>query len=701
MSNVRLYVNHKPVQLISSVVERNGTRAIDTGEFVISRKTKVEKGDTFQYLQDVISPINLVGLWNMEKTVRDESGFDNDGDETTSGKHEGSFNKGADGYYYKNSNSGRCIKVAHDSHLDLSQQFDIIVLAKIGTYPYTNRGFLWGKGDATNGIELKAKDSASSSAAFYLELTVNVGGTTTTITGSVDMNYNNVDPMFDSGNMNRYRYIRVKRDENNLISLIVDKTVAGTATVSGDISPNSSAKPLYLAGDKSGTNILEDSNYLALARFYSGAYLSDDQYDTLLSSRRPTEVMKFGGTVWKIDEKSTYTKCYCKGLADKLHNIEVNKSLLTGITWTTNDTDIIKNEYFNKRGYEILEDLFKAYNLGIEFTTENTGNINETYDHYHAIGTLFSSVYLLTLNGGTDESFHISPRGTLLMEDDDNDHTKILFKQGAKSRIHNFGYDDSNVITELTLISGNSIVDGTKSLTAGSFSTTLTSGEGYPQTSNHIVGKPLEISITDPNGLVLIRKGAGGDLWDRVTGVAGAGEFKLVYHDPANTARSLIYLGTSPFYNSPAKYEIRWKYENKYDTANYTKYYTARGANYASLGAYSKTLNIPQFMGQESLSNLAIRMFAKLGGVERRVTVTIPTLVNHIRENYLVQLEDPAHGVGTEGSPISLSVKSMKFYYPEGKTIINCGEHQLDSFDLDKSFGEAISSAKSVLINTP
>lgn len=698
MNNVRLYVNHKPAQLISSIVERNGTRAIDTGEFVISRKTKVEKGDTFQYLQDVISPKNLVGLWNMEKTVRDESGFDNDGDETTAGKHEGSFNKGADGYYYKNSNGGRCIKIAHDSHLDLSQQFDIIVLAYGRTNPYTNRGFLWGKGDATNGIELKFKDSASSSDPFYLELTVNVGGTTTTITGSVDMNYNNVDPMFDSGNMLNYRYIRVKRDENNLISLIVDKTVAGTATVSGDISPNSSAKPLYLAGDKSGTNILEDSNYLALVRFYSGGYLSDDQYDTLLSSRRPTEVMKFGGTVWKIDEKPTYTKCYCKGLADKLHNIEVNKSLSFGINWTTGDDDIIKNEYFDKKGYEILEDLFKAYDLGIEFTTESSGNINETYDHYHAIGTLFSNVYLLTLYGGTDESFHISPRGTLLMEDDDNDHTKILFKQGAKSRIHNFGYDDSNVITELTLISGNNIVDGSKSLTAGSFSSTLTTGEGYPQTSNQITGKPIEITITDPNGVELVRKGADQDIWERVTGAAGSGEFKLVYHDPSSTTRSIIYLGDTPFYNSPNNYEIRWKYENKYDT---TKYYTTRGANYASLGAYSKTLNIPQFMGQESLSNLAVRMFAKLGDVERRVTVTVPTLVNHIRENYLVQLEDPAHGVGTEGSPISLSVKSMKFYYPEGKTIINCGEHQLDSFDLDKSFGEAISGAKSVLIKTP
>jgi hypothetical protein len=503
--------------------------------------------------------------------------------------------------------------------------------------------------------------------------------------------------------MNRYRYIRVKRDENNLISLIVDKTVAGTATVSGDISPNSSAKPLYLAGDKSGTNILEDSNFLALTRFYSGAYLSDDQYDTLLSSRRPTEVMKFGGTVWKIDEKPTYTKCYCKGLADKLHNIEINKSLLYGITWTTGDTDIIQNEYWDKKGHEILEDLFKAYDVGIEFTTENSGNINEIYNHYHAVGTLFSNVYLLTLYGGSDESFHVSPRGTLLMEDDDNDHTKILFKQGAKSRIHNFGYDDSNVITELTLISGNTTVNNVKENTASDWSTSFTTDEGYLHTSNILHGKPLEIKVTDPDGTVLTQKGKleGKNIWDRVSGAAGTDEYKVDYHNKKITlgaSSSSNSTSGKPFYVTGKKYVIEYSYENKFDPETH---YTTRSGTYSSLGAYSKTLNIPQFMGQESLANLAIRMFAKLGDVERRVTITIPTLTNHIRENYLVQIEDPAHGVGTEGSPISLSVKSMKFYYPEGKTIINCGEHQLDSFDLDKSFGEAISSSKSVLIKTP
>ena len=83
-NHVRLYVNTKPVELIRSVVERNGTRAVDTGNFTLSRKYTVTKGDKFQYIQDVINPKYLVGLWNMEHNTRDESGYDIDGDETKS-----------------------------------------------------------------------------------------------------------------------------------------------------------------------------------------------------------------------------------------------------------------------------------------------------------------------------------------------------------------------------------------------------------------------------------------------------------------------------------------------------------------------------------------------------------------------------------------------------------------------------------------
>jgi hypothetical protein len=696
MTNVRLYVNNKPAQLISSVVERNGTRAIDSGKFQVTRKTAVTKGDLIQYVQDVVPPTYLAGVWNMELSTRDESGYNIDGDETTSGKHDGEFKIGADGYYWRNDNTGtKCIKIPHDSHLDLSQQFDIMIMVRYIKRNSSNSGTLefniWGKGNSTNSISLSAPAGAGTYDPIYPKVTMIVNGSTTTITGTTDMNYRNVT--VGSGNMSHWRWLRVKRDENNLVTLMSEDTIQGTATVAGDFSPNSDSAPLYIGGDKSGANLNYYSTGFALTKFYSGGYLSDEQWDTVRSARRPTQIMKFGGTVWKIDEKPSYKMVHCKSLADKLHNIEINKDLAFGLNWTTGDPEIIKNEYFGKKGYEILEDLFKVYDVGIEFIVKDSSNVNETYDHYHAVGTLISNVQLLIMNGATDESFHISPRGTLIMEDDDLSHSNILFKSGTNGvQMKDFGYDDSNVITELTLISGNSIIERTYTLNVSSWSTTFDSLNGYAQNSNKMFGKPIAIEVTDPDGLVLTRLGdnQGTNLWDEQSGAAGTNQYKVNYHDKS------IWLGTRN--TSSGSYKIKYTYENKFDT---NKYYTGRHSTYSTLGAFSKTMNIPQFMGVESLTNLATRIFAKSGDIERRVTIEVPTLVNHVRENYEVKVEDPSHGVGTTGSPIDLSVKSMKFYYPQGQTIIDCGEHQLDSYDLDKSFGEAISTSKAVIIRSP
>jgi hypothetical protein len=697
-SKVRLYINHKPAQLISSVVNKNGARAIDTGIFSVTRKTAVTKGDTFQYLQDVVSSKNLVGLWNMEYNTRDESGYDIDGDETTANIHQGDFVAKAGGYAYKNGNTGRCIKIAHDPHLDFSQQFDIIILGGLyNGYPHSQLGYMIGKGSSTNSIELSTISGSSNSVPMYLKLDIKVGGVLTTITGTTDINKTNVTHNADD--MIHFWWIRIKRDENNLISLMLEDNVEGTSTISGDFG---TSDPLYIAGDRSGSNILDNTQHTAQVRIYSGGYLTDDEWDTLRSAKRSTEIMKFGGTVWKIEEKPAYKRCYCKGLADKIHNVEIQGEDGVNPDWTTTDTDIIRNTYYDKTGKEILTDLIKAYDLGINLAVIGS-NINETYSQYVAVGTLFTNVFLLTLNGGNSESFHITPRGTLMMEDDDVNHQKILFKQGSNIRIHDFGYDDSNTITELTLLSANRALTKIKETLALAWDSdpstsgdqyVLVSGEGYKQYVNKLSGKPLSAKVTDPNGTVLtsVNESLGVKPWERTSTAAGTGEFKIDYWNKG------IYLGDTPFYSSPS---VPYKIEYTYDDLSSNRFYTSQHSTYTTLGSYSKTMNIPQFMGQTSLANLAARIFAKLGDVERRITITVPTLVNHIRENYEIKIEDPIHGVGTAGSPVVLSVKSMEFHYPEGKTVINCGEHQFDSYDLDKSFGEAISTAKSVLVENP
>ena len=705
-NHVRLYVNNKPVELIRSVVERNGTRAVDTGVFTLGRKYAVTKGDTFQYLQDVISPKYLVGLWNMENNTRDESGYDIDGDETTAGIHQGAFVKDANGYAYKNDslNTGRCIKIAHDSHLDFSSVFDIVILG--GEYngtPTSYTGYLLGKGTSTISIEIKITSGSNASDPMYVVADLKIGGSTTTLTGTTDMNKTNGN--YGSGEMENYRWIRLKRDSKNLVTLMVGDNVEDTDTVSGDFT---TTEPLYIAGNRSGGNTLHVNQRTAQVRVYSGYNIPDDQWGVLMSARRPTQVMKFGGTVWKIDEKITHKICHCKGLSDKLHNITINTGNTTYPTWTTGDSDIIKNEYFDKTGEEILTDIISVYNVGLNVAT--LGYLDTEYEHYSALGSLLDNINLLQFaDGSSDISFHITPRGTLILEKSDLSHDEIKFRQSSLSRFSNFGYDDTSLVTQITLVGQASTLSQTKKVQGGDFATSITSGHGYAQTSGTSFGGfPITASVTDPNGVELVNiheksNYYGGNneinavLWNRVVDssgnnvAAGTGEFKVDYHTRK------IYLGDNP--NGSSSY---WTVKGTYqDTTNPRVYWTQKYSTYTTLGAYSKTWHIPHFSGTYNLASIADRVFARLGLLERRVTITIPTLVNHIRENYEVKVEDPDHLVGTAGSPISLSVKSMKFLYPEGQTIINCGEHMFDSFDLDKAFSEAHSQQKSNIITTP
>ena len=354
-NHVRLYVRNtsgvnKPVEIIRSVVERNGTRAVDTGVFTLSRQFKIDKGDKFQYIQDVVSPKFLVGLWNMEHNTRDESGHDIDGDESTSGIHQGDFDDDANGYVYKNGSSGRCIKIPRTGqttnfdHLKFDGQFDIIILG--GDYygnPNNTTGFLFGKGSSATSIQIKTVSGGSNSTAMVITAILQFNsGTPITLTGTT--NVNRSGNTYGSGGMQNFYWIRLKRDSNNLVSLIVNDNVEDTETVAGDFTTNDD---LFIAGDRQGSQILDDSQKTAQVRIYSGYSLTDVEWKTLTSARRPTEIMKFGGNVWKIDEKITHKVCYCKGLSDKLHNVTVNTGNNSYPTWTTGDADIVNNEYYD------------------------------------------------------------------------------------------------------------------------------------------------------------------------------------------------------------------------------------------------------------------------------------------------------------------------------------------------------------------
>ena len=110
----------------------------------------------------------------------------------------------------------------------------------------------------------------------------------------------------------------------------------------------------------------------------------------------------------------------------------------------------------------------------------------------------------------------------------------------------------------------------------------------------------------------------------------------------------------------------------------------------------SKRIYVPQITNYSdaglNLTNFLARFTGRFSGLNRRFTIRVPTLVNYLRENYKINIIDEDHGQTTK---LALPVKSVKFYYPQGTTVIDCGEHFLDAFDLDNALGVAVHELRS------
>ena len=68
--------------VIKAVIERNGSRAIDSASITLAGGAIVEINDIVSYIQDDVPLNDLVALWNFQGSYKDESGFHHDGTRT-------------------------------------------------------------------------------------------------------------------------------------------------------------------------------------------------------------------------------------------------------------------------------------------------------------------------------------------------------------------------------------------------------------------------------------------------------------------------------------------------------------------------------------------------------------------------------------------------------------------------------------------
>jgi len=656
MSKVKLIVEKKnasgvttvasggrfPAKVLTAHIKNDGDRAVDSAEFLIPIVSEVNEGDAVRYIQDDVDTTALIGLWNFNGSARDESGYDNDGND---GTHTAVINTDAtatqmaDSEYIKDNRMGAnfdgndIITVPNKTHLitdtpnvlNFSGMFDFFLRFRFDGATHSEQ-IVFSKRSSTAGIEI----GYDANDHVIVHITSTTGGTTSTqtVTGTTDIE----DSM---------PLVRVRRNAAGLVQLFIDGVAEGTAITNVlDLTVTGNG---FFGADYQGNKAC-DNLFLAMIRIYKDNLTDSDAF-TLLSHFRHPSTMKFEGTVWKIEDSIKDKKIFCKGINKILAETIINAEVLASRdeSSTSNGSD---NIFIGLGASEILQQTLDEVDPG--YLVVDKRNNPTSIGNFIAYGNLLSNLQITLLV--QDRQFYTLPR-KVIMVSALNLTTNYIFTHGNGYKITSSGEDDSTVLNDISLKTGDVFRTVTESPTASGLNYTLTK-------------EPASIVRVLKGTQVLNYDGFSGSITPNYTydsftktitlsGTQGSGTVTIEY----TYADSSIFI--APFRDTPS---------------------------IAKYGRKSKQVSPMGLHGVSIIANMLTHILADSKDVNKRITVIAPLLLNSIRINHEIQVKNDIIGVNitTGESNPSIQIKSIEWFYPEGKTIINAGEHKFDSFDIDK-----------------
>ena len=633
-----------PVRVLRARVKQDGDRAVDSAEFTIPMTEEVKIGDRVKYIQDDVETNNLAALWNFNCNTLDESGYRNDGND---GTHTASLTQSAASMEWvddvpivtKIVGATQKVTVANTTHkitgtpnvLDFTKEFDIFLRAR-DIQQTAAVEVLFSKRDATDGIEI------GKTAALVPYVDITSSSSTQTITGTTDISLD-------------WSLIRVRRDSAGLVQLFVDGVEEGTSvTDTADLSVTGSA---YFGADYLGAKGVANAQF-GMLRIYVKENLSDIDAAALLNNFRQPHTMKFSGIVWKIKEKTHSKTIFCKGDNKVFAETELNKNILDlrDESGSSNGED---NIFLTTGGSPLTTEIILNQILSevdSEYAVCQTSN-SSTARNFIGTGNLLANIQLLLL--ADNDGFYTLPRKVLIVEDtSDGDTTNILFENG-RYEITETGEDDSTMVNDLEVVSD------------AIHRTRLEEFNGTGAQKAFVLAK-------EPESIVRISIGGA---------VSTDADYTVTRRDKTVTFGAAPASGTN-------NVDIEYKFVD--DTSNVFLSRSVENISIAAYGRKSKRLDALGVVDTTDKTGIATNYIAANKDANKRLKVIAPTLLNSIRINNSVQIVNSNLGINyiTGQSPDSVKIKSIEWLYPEGKTTMMCGEHQFDSYDLDKFTTEVV-----------
>ena len=354
MPNVKAVVirrNSSPVVRIMTTpksvnVLQEGLRASDSMTMMLSGEHAVEQGDEVYYIQDVLDVSSLKAIWNFYGGFRDESGYEHDDVYTApytmpacvhsvvsskgdiDWKHKGYYkfkiNTGSnDGVQikkkFKNNSTVAATKVPV---IDMSGDFDMIFEFKTTS--------------STDGQTLFDNYDHATSSGKGLKIVINP--TSTNITITVDDGTTEkimvADGITDDGAV---KFVRISR-QGGVFKLYLDGVSKSltNSTNSGNLNSNQDIH-FFKEYNESTSAYIANTGWSGVPiqfRFYSSILL-DDEVKKLRISKPVNTTMKFGGKIWKMEDRGSSKKLSCSSFAKDLLSTYISTKTFASDTTTT------------------------------------------------------------------------------------------------------------------------------------------------------------------------------------------------------------------------------------------------------------------------------------------------------------------------------------------------------------------------------
>ena len=694
------------VPVINSRVKREGRRAVDTAEILLSGDFTTEQNYDLKYIQDIADVNYLNFIVNYQQSPRDEAGYDiwehatngsvtyvKEGSGVGKFRHRfvANFNGTSNYIEYTNPVTAPLpVSSATPNVIDFSADFDIFVwFQRVSGESGDSEHCLfskWDNGGSGNGLELFYKVGNFSTAGDQIVLRVRNNGNNSDIVSV------NPDPSSVHGSFTVWTLVRVKR-----VAGVISISVGGTNTkkpLTQHVTSNNSTSFDNTQPMKFGVDYTSSAKFakckIAQTRIYTGGVLSDTDAKIIQSSLPQFFTTKIRGRVWKVEDKLKNKKLYIRGTGKFFLETDVDsRTTSTGGIWSSSQASWelstrTENFFANQQAENIIHDMVRSADN--DFRVHTDLSIGSKYiSKFVASGRLVQLIQLLNLMEDGDADFFTYPHKVLIVEDPAKIVTGQEFVHGENgTTIDADKKDNVSLINDITVIGAN--------LPAHFVEPNLTSVTG---TTHSLDFRPIGATRVVKNSTQLSEVDS-----DEGTSI-GSTEFKI------DVENKTIKFGTALVSGDNVQIEYDREPANmisrKKNDASKTQY-----------GTFAKILNVPQIRTTASVGSslglnwLADRIISKNKDVEQSYTVRVPTLLNGIREGIGIYIANPLKrynfttrtlydqkGDTISGTTAKLPIKAIEWRYPEAVTVMKVGQWEFDYYEILKQSENTLDSVGS------